>query len=231
MMEKWIEFLQTFWLLLQQGHLPEVGRWNYILLAILVAVEGPIATLLGAAAASAGLMRSWAVFVAAATGNLTADTLWYLLGYYGKIDTALRLGRWAGLKRSHLDRLTSAMQKHALKILFFAKLTAGFMIPSLIATGLARIPWKRWFPLVFLGELIWTGSLLIIGYYTTEAIKSVAQGIAVIVTAASVLFLVVVVWQGRRILMQTKEFTEAMYGEEEKNNQKTQKDNESKRLS
>jgi membrane protein DedA with SNARE-associated domain len=212
-MNNWIELLKTFWLLLQQGHLPEVGRWNYFLLAILVAIEGPIATLLGAAAASAGLMRTWAVFLAAAVGNLTADTLWYLLGYYGKVDTALKLGRWAGLKRKHLDRLTVAMHEHSLKILFFAKLTAGFMIPSLIATGLARIPWKRWFPVVFLGEMIWTGSLLIIGFYTTEAIKSVAQGIALIVVGASILFLIVVIWQGRRILKGTKEFNDAMYGE------------------
>jgi membrane protein DedA with SNARE-associated domain len=220
-MDKWIELLKTFWVLLQQGQLPEVGRWNYLLLAILVALEGPIATLLGAAAASAGLMRTWAVFVAAAAGNLTADTLWYLLGYYGKVDTALRLGRWAGLKRKHLDRLTVAMQKHALRILFFAKLTAGFMIPSLIATGLARIPWKRWFPVVFLGEMIWTGSLLLIGFYTTEAIKAVAQGIALIVVGASILFLFVIIWQGRRILMKTKEFKEAILGENGNNHNKS----------
>ena len=220
-MNNWIELLKTFWVLLQQGHLPEVGRWNYFLLAVLVAIEGPIATLLGAAAASAGLMRTWAVFSAAAAGNLTADMLWYLLGYYGKVDTALRLGRWAGLKRQHIDRLTVSMQKHALKILFFAKMTAGFMIPSLIATGLARIPWKRWFPVVFLGEMIWTGSLLLIGFYTTEAIKSVAQGIALIVVGASILFLIVIIWQGRRILMRTKEFTEAIYGEERNNHNKS----------
>jgi membrane protein DedA with SNARE-associated domain len=212
-MTNWLELLKTFWVLLQQGHLPEVGRWNYFLLAVLVAIEGPIATLLGAAAASAGLMRTWAVFLAAATGNLAADTLWYLLGYYGKVDTALKLGRWMGLKRKHLDRLTLAMHEHALKILFFAKLTAGFMIPSLIATGLARIPWKRWFPVVFLGEMIWTGSLLLIGFYTTEAIKSVAQGIALIVVGASIFFLIVIIWQGRRILRSTKEFNDAMYGE------------------
>jgi membrane protein DedA with SNARE-associated domain len=220
-MEKWIELLKTFWVMLQQGQLPEVGRWNYLLLAVLVAIEGPIATLLGAAAASAGLMRTWAVFAAAAVGNLMADTLWYMLGYYGKVDTALRLGKWAGLKRKHLDRLTYAMHEHSLKILFFAKLTAGFMIPSLIATGLARIPWKRWFPVVFLGEMIWTGSLLLIGFYTTEAIKAVAQGIALIVLGASILFLFVVIWQGRRILRSTKEFNDAIYGENGDNHTST----------
>jgi len=67
----------------------------------LVAIEGPIATCL-AQPPPRRPDAYLAVFVAAATGNLTADTLWYLLGYYGKIDTALKLGRWAGLNANIL---------------------------------------------------------------------------------------------------------------------------------
>jgi membrane protein DedA with SNARE-associated domain len=210
-----LKYLNDFWILLQQGQLPEVGKWNYLLLAILVAVEGPIATLLGAAAASAGLMRFWGVFACAAAGNLVADTLWYMLGYTGRIETALKIGRFAGLKRKHLDHLTNAMQKHGIKILFFAKLTAGFMIPSLVAAGLARLPYKRWFPILLLAETIWTGTLMYIGFYTTEAIKSVSRDIAYISLAISVVFLAVVFIEGRRILMHTKEFEEAIHTDED----------------
>lgn len=210
-MEKLLEMIANFWVLLQQGHLPEVGRWNYILLALIVAVEGPIATLLGAAAASAGLMRVSLVFASAAVGNLAADSLWYLLGFTGRIDTAMRLGHWLGLKRSHIERLTSAMQKHGVKILFFAKLTAGFMIPTLIAAGLTRLPWKRWFPILMIGEMIWTGTLTVIGFYTTETLKNLSEGISILVLAFSVLFMVVVIWQGRRYLMRDREFSEAIH--------------------
>jgi membrane protein DedA with SNARE-associated domain len=210
-MEKFLEIINNFWVLLQQGHLPEVGRWNYLLLALIVAIEGPIATLLGAAAASAGLMRVSLVVLSAAVGNLTADTLWYLLGFTGKIDTAMRLGHWLGLKRSHIERLTSAMEKHGLKILFFAKLTAGFMIPTLIAAGLARLPWKRWFPVLLVGEMIWTGTLTVIGFYTTETIKNLTQGISIIVMVFSILFMIVVIWQGRKYLMKDPEFSQAVH--------------------
>jgi membrane protein DedA with SNARE-associated domain len=200
-MVNWLDLFKNFWILLQQGHFPEVGRWNYLILAILVAIEGPIATLLGAAAASAGLMRLWGVFVAAAFGNLTADTLWYLLGYSGNIKKAFRLAHWAGFRREDIERLTVSMQSHHLKFLFFAKLTAGFMIPTLIAAGLARLPWKRCFPILLLGEMIWTGVLIVIGYYATEAIKDVSQILSYLVLVISVLFLIVIIWQGRRILM------------------------------
>ena len=202
-MENWISYLQNIWLLLQQGQLPEVGHYNYVFLAILVAVEGPVATLLGAAAASAGLMRVWAVFLAAAIGNLTADTLWYLLGYHGKIDSMIRWLHWKWLKQRHLDRMTSVMQIHAVKILFFAKLTAGFMIPALIATGMARIPMRRWFPVLVLAEMIWTGTLVLIGYYTTEAIKDLTRGISFLVLGGSIFFLVIIFLEGRNILNKT----------------------------
>jgi membrane protein DedA with SNARE-associated domain len=58
-----------------------LGIWTYILLAILVAVEGPIATLAGSVASSAGYLNPVLVFVSASCGNLTSDILWYSMGY------------------------------------------------------------------------------------------------------------------------------------------------------
>lgn len=199
-MESLLSFGQEFWKSLQSGQLPNLGYWNYALLALLVAVEGPIATLLGAAAASAGYMRLDLVFVSASIGNLTADTLWYSLGYAGRIEWLLRYGRWLGARRHHLERLQRGMRNHAPKILLLAKLTASFMIPSLIAAGLARVPWRRWFPAIAGGEMLWTGSLVLIGYYATEAIKQVERDIRYLALATSILFLLVFLWLMRRAL-------------------------------
>jgi hypothetical protein len=95
---------------LQVGQIPPpfLGVWNYVLLAFLVAVEGPIVTLGGAVAASAGVMDPVLVFIAAATGNLTSDMLWYSLGYVGKTGWLLRHGRWFGL-REHGARPLAAL--------------------------------------------------------------------------------------------------------------------------
>ena len=113
---------------------------------MLVAVEGPIATLLGAAAASAGFMRPIPVFLAASAGNLTADSLWYLMGYMGRIEWLFRFGRRLGIRRDMLERLEVGMLEHTTKFLFLAKLTVSFVIPSLVAAGLVKAPWRRWFP-------------------------------------------------------------------------------------
>jgi membrane-associated protein len=202
MINSLLQLFQNFLLAVKSGQLPQLGFWTYLVLAILVAVEGPVATLLGAAAASAGLMRPWLVFLAAAIGNMTADSLWYTLGYAGKLEWALRLGRRLGLRVEILERVEQGMQRNAAWILFMAKLTVSFMIPSLIAAGLVKVPWRRWFPALFAGEMIWTGSLVLIGFYATEAIKRVEQAVEYLVLGLSLVFVIFMLWMGRRFLRQ-----------------------------
>jgi membrane protein DedA with SNARE-associated domain len=202
MINSFLQLIQNFILAMKSGQLPHLGYWTYLGLAMLVAIEGPIVTLLGAAAASAGLMRPWLVFLAAAVGNLSGDALWYTLGYAGKLEWALRFGRRLGLRPEVLERLEQGMHVHAARILFVAKLTVSFMIPSLIAAGLVKVPWRRWFPALFAGEMIWTGSLVLIGYYATEAIKRVEQGVEYAILGLSLVFVIFMLWKGRRLLRQ-----------------------------
>ena len=145
-------------------------------------------------------MRPVLVFLFSAAGNLTADSLWYTLGYAGKIEWLFHGGRRLGVKREHLERLQRGMRKHTVKILFFAKLSVSFVIPSLIAAGLVKAPWRRWFPALAAAETLWTGSLVLIGYYTTEAIKRVEHGVEIFVMVGSALFLVSLFWFGRHVL-------------------------------
>ncbi len=197
-----LQLLQNFAFYLKSGQLPQLGFWTYILLVALVAIEGPIATLLGAAAASAGLMRPIPVFFSAAVGNLTADTLWYTLGYLGKTEWIFNFGRRLGLKPKLIEHLKQQMIFHSTRVLFLAKLTVSFVIPSLITAGLLRIPWRRWFPSFIIAESLWTGSLVLIGYYGTEAIKRVEQGVEYTILGISIAFVTVVFLIGRRLLKQ-----------------------------
>jgi membrane protein DedA with SNARE-associated domain len=204
----WLEPLHNLQILWVNGQIPEWGYWSYLALALLVAVEGPVATLLGAAAASAGVMRPALVFLAASGGNLIADTLWYLIGYSGKIEWFFSIGLRMGLSRSHMETLQKNMRKHAVKVLFFAKLSMSLMIPSLIAAGLVKARWRRWFPAVFGGEIIWTGALVMIGYYATEAIKRIEQGMEYLILMGTIVFVIFIYLFSRRILRESETETE-----------------------
>lgn len=178
------------------------GYYSYLILAVLVAFEGPIATLLGAAAASLGLMHPGFVFMAASIGNLTSDTLWYFLGYAGKIEWLKKFGKRLGVSEQKLEILENMLHDHAPIILFVSKLTVSPMIPALIATGLIKYPWRRWFPYVFAGEMIWTGSLVLIGFYGLLAIKKVQLGIEHAILVGSLVFIATIFILGRRFLKQ-----------------------------
>jgi len=195
-------FIRSLVLTLSSGNVPEFGYWSYLILALLVLIEGPIAILLASAASSAGLMRPVLVFFSAAIGNLTADSLWWLLGYAGKTEWIHSLGRRLRIRESLIEHLKHSMIKHATRVLFLAKITVSFSIPALIAAGLLRIPWKRWFPYFILAETLWTGSLVLIGYYTTEALKRVEQGVEYAALAVSIVFVALMIMAGRRLLRQ-----------------------------
>jgi membrane protein DedA with SNARE-associated domain len=112
-----------------------------------------------------GLLNPVLVFISASLGNLTADTLWYSLGYLGKAEWVMKLSSQFGVKESVITKLQKDVHEHIHKVLFIAKLTMGLVIPTLIAAGLARVPFKRWFGVLFGAECIWTGSLVLAGYY------------------------------------------------------------------
>ena len=175
-----------------------VGAWSYILLGIFVMLEGPLATLAGAVAASAGLMKPGWVFCAASVGNLSADVLWYSLGYFGKTDWILRYSKWTRITPEQVVRLEGEIHHHAPRLLLLAKLTMGFIIPALIATGMARVPLRRWFYALITGETIWTGTLVVLGYYFGRYVQTLENGIEATILVGSLIFAAILIFYGIR---------------------------------
>ena len=167
-----------------------LGNWAYLLLALLVAVEGPLATLAAAVASSTGYLDPRLVFLSASCGNLSADILWYSLGYLGKIELLERYGRWFGIRQSTILRLKQDIHDHVGKFLFFAKLTLGLVVPTLIAAGLARVAWRRWIWILLLAESIWTGSLVLAGYYYGQYILHIENGMKWISIGSTAILLI-----------------------------------------
>ena len=142
-----------------------MGPGVYLLLAAMVMLEGPAATLLGAAAAAAGLLHPLAVFLAAGTGNLCGDVVWYSLGALGKASWIADKAPWLGVTRERTALMERRMRSSAPSIIFIAKLTLFFSVPALVAAGIARARFRRWFPADVLAEAIWTGTLTMFGYF------------------------------------------------------------------
>jgi membrane protein DedA with SNARE-associated domain len=205
-MEQIYQFVRETWETLRSGGFPDLGWWSYLLLILLAATEGPLSVLLGAAAAAAGYLRPDYVYFSAVIGNLLGDTVWYLVGYAGKPQRIARLGRLVGMHADHIDKLEVAIRKHVIKLILLAKLSISLMIPTLIAAGLARVPWRRWFPVVFVVELAWTAMLVWVGYHAAGLIGNLEHNLHFVgVLGLVVLMVGGVVWYVRRQIRQEEE--------------------------
>ncbi len=196
-----LQFLHNTLIAVRSGEIPQLGSGTYFLLALLVILEGPSMTLLGAAAASAGLMKPPLVFLAATAGNLAADSLWYSIGYLGKAEWFSHFQRF-GIQPHIIERLKQGMTNHVTKILLIAKFTLSFMIPTLVTAGLLRIPWRRWFPTLIFADTVWTGLLVTVGYYSIESIKHVKQGVEYAALLLPILFVAALLFVGKRLKKQ-----------------------------
>ncbi len=177
------------------------GIWGYLLLALLVALEGPMATLAGAAAVSMGAMHLPGVFGAAVIGNLCADSLWYGVGRLGKTRWLLHFGNRFGVSPEKMDKMQERLHTHASQWIFVAKLTAGLMIPTLVVAGLLKIPCRRWFPAVFAGEMIWSTILILLGYFATGYLIQIAKGFEMFAVGSALLVVAgMIFWLRPRML-------------------------------
>jgi membrane protein DedA with SNARE-associated domain len=188
---EWIESFRELLTNFQAGIYPDFGTWSYILLALLVATEGPLSTLIGASASAAGLLDWRWVLTATIVGNIVGDCVWYFVGRAGRMQWLYDHGRWFGMHPHHVARLEREMRAHARKLIIFAKIAYGLIVPTLVAAGMARVPWRRWFPMVFVVETLWSILLVWVGFHTTafiQAFEHSLQAIGVGVLVAAVIF-------------------------------------------
>ncbi len=143
--------------------LGQLGKWNYVVLAILVIVEGPVATLVGSILASVGVLEPWAVFIVASTSNMFSDFLWYNLGRFG----GQRRLKWVlgkvGVREETVDLFVEKMKAHSWSIIFTAKVTLSFSIPTFVSAGIAEISWLKVLSALLPAEVLWTGGLVVGG--------------------------------------------------------------------
>ncbi len=186
-MQHILEMLSHFFTALKTGQVAPFGYWAYPLIILLVAMEGPIVILLASAAASAKLLNPMLVFFSAITGNLVADTGWYMVGFLGKLDWFKKGGKRIGIHPETFDMLRDRIHDHAVKILFLAKVTNAFIIPALIIAGIARVPWRKWFPFIAAGEMMVTGLLITIAYFAANSLLQIEKGFEYFALAISAL--------------------------------------------
>ncbi|MEZ4663071.1 MAG: DedA family protein [Caldilineaceae bacterium] len=173
--------------------------WQYLLIFLGVAVEGPIVTLTAAALAGNGLLNPWLVFLTAGTGNVVGDMFWYTLGYHGGFERRLRAWSFVARYASQIEQIKLEVNQRAPQLLLGAKLSLGIgSIPTLIAAGMARVRWWRVALVQSAGEIIWTGSLVLIGFFLGQYVPQILKDMRIATIVGGIIFLLLVLGLWRR---------------------------------
>lgn len=185
-METVLEILQGLWLDFQQGQLPDLGTWNYMLVAFFMLFQGRMSAVFGGVAAAAGYLNLLPIILVALLARLFVDLFWYNVGSTGQID---RIGHRFGFYRSIAGHVEEGVQMQPRRFILIAKLSNGLSLPAVVAAGNARVPYRRWLPASFMGEFIWTLPLLLLGYFATDKLAGLQGGISYLTVGFTTVFL------------------------------------------
>lgn len=174
-----LEFIRQFWTTLGSSPvLPNLGPWSYLLIALLVAVEGSVTTLVAAALAGAGILNPGLVFVAAGIGNATADAAWYWLGRLERLDTLATRLPWLRRFEPQIAQLEQNIKASGPRLYLITKLCIWpAVIPTLIAAGMARVSWRKMILVSAVSETIWTGGLVLVGFFLGSYLNQLRAGL------------------------------------------------------
>ena len=174
-MESIIDIVQQFWVNFQHGQLPDLGSWNYALMAGALIVQGRTSAFFGGIAAAAGYLNLGLIILVAISARVLVDIVWYRIGATGYVD---RFGRRFSAYERISNSVHDGVSTRPLRFILIAKLSNGLSMPAVIAAGSANVPIRSWLPASFIGELIWTIPLLMLGYIATDTFGQIEGGLS-----------------------------------------------------
>jgi len=142
---------------------------SYIFIFLAMVVEGPMITTAAGFASSLGYFNIFSIFILSVLADVLADTLYYVIGYIGRIKLIEKYGSKFGLTHKRIKKLDGLIYKHTIKSLVAIKLTPTLATPGLIIAGASKVPPKKYI-LLSLAMTIPKSLLLIsVGFFSGKA--------------------------------------------------------------
>ncbi len=147
-------------------HLGLIIAYKYWLLAPLAFLEGPLIMMMSGFLLRLGILSLAPTFALLMLGDLFGDALWYYIGYFFGHPFIRKFGKFFSVSEDKVEAVKKLFERHHSWIIFVSKVTMGFglALATLITCGISKIPFRRYIALNFLGQFVWTGILLTVGY-------------------------------------------------------------------
>jgi membrane protein DedA with SNARE-associated domain len=162
---------------------------GYWLLFIFTIIEGPILSVLCGLAVHLHYTHFWPVYLTLMAGDLSGDIIWYYIGKHGLRRFIHRFGKFFSLKEENIAVVERIFKKNQTKTLIISKLTTGFgfALLTLMIAGAIGVPFKKYMTINFLGQFIWSGMLMTIGYFFGQFYQNIDAGFRIAAILAFIL--------------------------------------------
>ncbi len=148
---------------------------GYPLMFLAMLVEGPVVTAAASFAAAFGYFNIFIVFILSILGDVTADVIYYAVGYCGRIMVVQKFGRRFGLTEERIRKIEALLNSHPAKALIALKLAPILPTPGLMIAGTSRMPLKKFITICSFVILPKTIFFVVLGYYFGSAYSAILR--------------------------------------------------------
>ncbi|HUD09147.1 MAG TPA: DedA family protein [Candidatus Saccharimonadales bacterium] len=169
--------------------------WGYPLMFVLMFFEGPFATMIAAFLASQGFFNIGIVFVLSVSADVLGDIGLYHIGYYGGPKIMEKAQKFLKISNATIEKLKNKFHQNSSRVIFYVKSTTGLCAITFILAGTLRMKFLKFIKYSFLGGLVWSSFIVILGYFFGYAAAQISQYIkyaGVAIFAAAIIAVVVI---------------------------------------
>ena len=183
----------------------------YVLLVVLACAEGPLLSVLCGVILRLGYLHFLPVYGALMLGDLIGDAIWYRIGWRYGHHFVTRYGSRFGITEEKVEKMTRLFHRYKYYVLFISKISNGFgfALVTLMTAGLVRIPFGKYLTVNLVGQFVWSGMLIAVGYYFSAAYIQIDSWAGRASLVAGGIIIVIVVYRFWRVLRARAEKLEA----------------------
>lgn len=138
---------------------------GYPVMFLIMVIEGPIVALAASFLAKLGFFNIFIVFFLSLLGDIVGDIILYSLGYLGGAKILRKAERFLHINPQFVQKIEKHFKLHGQKTIIAVKSTTGLCWITFIAAGTVRMDFKKFLTGSFLGGIVWSSFLIIVGYF------------------------------------------------------------------
>lgn len=169
-----------------------IRAYGHIALIPLAIIEGPIVTVIGGFFVSLHLLNIFLVYPIILIGDIIGDTLFYLLGRYGRKHFLKWIGPKIGITEESLEKVREHFHVHGHRTIMMSKLIQGIGVAGLVVAGSAKVPYGKYISMCFVVTVIQAAGFLVIGIFFGHAYVTLNNYFHYVASATLLLALIAV---------------------------------------